>query len=90
MIDKPAEKTDSDAALRAKLPMQEKKQPDPFLQMSTGRLGIGGVTLFALAAVVILGVVLYGLNGNNSGRVSHPAAVRSAVQARAPAAGGKG
>ncbi len=55
---------DRDAKLRASMPTQEKEQPDPFLQMTTGRMGVGGITLFALIAVAILSVVLYGLNGH--------------------------
>lgn len=76
----------SDAELRAKLPPQVKEQPDPFLQMSTGgRMGAAGVALFALAAVVVLSVVLYGLNGRNSGpEATAPAASNAAA---APATG---
>jgi uncharacterized protein HemX len=44
----------------------ETDQPDPMLQMSTGRLGGGAMSLVAIAIVVILGVVFYGLNGRNS------------------------
>ncbi len=48
--------------LAAKLPVQEKQQPDPMSQLSVGRLGAGSMALAALACAVILGVVLYGLN----------------------------
>ena len=37
---------------------QEKQQPDPMLQKSTGRMGGGTITI----AAVVLGVVFYGLN----------------------------
>ncbi|HEX3936033.1 MAG TPA: hypothetical protein VHX43_00890 [Xanthobacteraceae bacterium] len=76
--------SDRDAKLRASLPTQVKEQPDPFLQMTTGHMGIGGVTVFAVVAVAILTVVLYGLNVHGSARPPSPAAAASA----APAAGG--
>jgi hypothetical protein len=49
--------------LRADLPVQESEQPDPALQMSTSRVGAAGWAIFAVIAVFILTVVLYGLNG---------------------------
>lgn len=74
----------SDAELRATLPIQVKEQPDPFLQMSTGgRMGVGGITLFTLAVVVILSVVLYGLNDR-----SGAAPPNAAAPPHAAAAGG--
>ncbi len=80
---------DHDAALRATLPTPVKEQPDPFLQMSTGKTSVGGMTLFALAAVVILAVVLYGLNAPRD--TASTSAPRSPVtQSSAPAAGGHG
>jgi hypothetical protein len=42
---------------------QEREQPDPALQMSIGRVGAAGWAIFAVIAVFILSVVLYGLNG---------------------------
>jgi hypothetical protein len=45
----------------------ETNQPDPMLQMSTGRMGSGGMSLVAIAIVVILAVVFYGLNGRMHG-----------------------
>jgi hypothetical protein len=48
--------------LAASLPPQERRQPDPALQLSVGRLGGGAVTLVAVVAAFILAVVLYGLN----------------------------
>lgn len=80
---------DREAKLRASLPTQEKEQPDPFLQMSTGRMGAGGITLFALIAVAILTVVLYGLNGHGGG-VSPPVPPAASTAAGSPVAGGHG
>jgi hypothetical protein len=80
---------DRDAKLRASMPTQEKEQPDPFLQMTTGRMGVGGITLFAIIAVAILCVVLYGLNGHRGG-VSSPVPPASSAASGAPAAGGQG
>ncbi len=71
------------------LPTPVKEQPDPFLQMSTGKTSIGGLTLFALAAVVILTVVLYGLNAP-SDTASTSAPPSSVAQSGAPVAGGHG
>jgi negative regulator of sigma E activity len=66
----------------------ERHQPDPMLQMSTGRLHAAGIALVAVAIAVILGVVLYGLN--SATEASHapasPSAETSAgAQAPAPA-----
>jgi hypothetical protein len=78
---------DRDAALRATLPTPVKEQPDPLLQMSTGKTSVGGMTLCALAAVVILAVVLYGLNApSDTASTSVPPS--SVAQSSAPAAGG--
>jgi hypothetical protein len=44
----------------------DQHQPDPMLQMSTGRLGGGGLSFVALAIVVLLAIVFYGLNGRNT------------------------
>jgi hypothetical protein len=52
-----------DAELAAKLPPQERGQPDP--AMSLARVGPAGLTFFALVAIAILTVVLIGLNGAN-------------------------
>ncbi len=46
-------------------------------------MGVAGITLFALAAVVILSVVLYGLNDR-----SGAAPPNAAAPSHAPAAGG--
>jgi hypothetical protein len=47
------------------MPEQEKHQPDPMLQLSVGRMGGGAITLVAIVAAVVLGVVLYGLSSPN-------------------------
>lgn len=83
------DQNDRDAKLRASLPTQVKEQPDPFLQMTTGRMGVGGITIFAIVAVVILSVVFYGLNGHGGG-ASPPAAAPSPTASSSPAAGGQG
>lgn len=66
------------------LPLQETEQPDPLLQMSTGRMGAGGLTLIALIVALVLGVVFYGLNG---GKIGDYAASRPAPASKAPAVG---
>jgi hypothetical protein len=68
--------------LAARLPVQEKEQPDPMLQLSVGRLGAGSMALAALACAIILAVVLYGLNS------PVPSAQNPASPAAAPAASG--
>jgi hypothetical protein len=88
MADQIKEKSDPDAVLRERLPTPVKEQPDPFLQ-TTGRTRVIGIALFALAAVVILAVVLYGLN-EPSGIASTAPAPGSTAQSTAPAAGGHG
>jgi len=68
--------------LQTKLPSQVENQPDPFLQLSTERsYGGGAIALLGVVAALILGVVLYGLNGSNSG--TEP---RTTVAANSPAA----
>jgi hypothetical protein len=49
--------------LEAGLPVEELRQPDPALQLTTGRLGPAGWAIFAVVAVAILTAVLWGLNG---------------------------
>ena len=46
-------------------PEQEMHQPDPMLQMSVGKMGAGAVTLAAVFAAVVVGIVFYGLNSGN-------------------------
>lgn len=89
MTDHTADAIDHDAALRATLPTPVKEQPDPFLQMSTGKSGVGGIVLFAIAAVIILCVVLYGLNAPVDVAATSPPP-NAAAQSSAPAAGGHG
>lgn len=69
--------------LAAGLPPQERKQPDPALQLSAGRLGGGSVALAVVAAAFILAVVFYGLNsaGPNAQDVGTPPKVAAAPQA---------
>ena len=81
----------SESTRAAGVPTQEAHQPDPMLQMSTGWVGAGGITLVALAIVVILGIVFYGLNGRET--VQETAATPPAppaAQSTKPAPGGKG
>lgn len=61
-----------DDELRPDLPPTIKEQPDPFLQMSSERMGAGGITLITLAAAIILGVVLFGLNSAVTTRARAP------------------
>jgi hypothetical protein len=49
--------------LEAGLPVEELRQPDPALQLTTGRLGAAGWAIFAVVAIAILTAVLWGLNG---------------------------
>ncbi len=58
-----SETSDRDAPPTVSLPIDETAQPDLMLQMSTGgKIGVGGFVLIALAIVIIVGVVFYGLN----------------------------
>jgi len=72
-----------------KLPSEEKNQPDPLLQMTTGRMGAGGITLMAIGAILILAVVFYGLNGGKRGEQTTATAPPPIHNAQ-PQAGGKG
>jgi hypothetical protein len=73
--------------------VDEGVQPDPALQMTTGRAGPVGITLLAVVAALILAVFFYGLN--SGGTTQHTAAAPaappapSAAQSGKPAAGGK-
>lgn len=64
-------------------PSVEEDQPDPMLQLSTGRMGSGGMSLIAIAIVVILAVVFYGLNGRMHG-TSSPQQPAAMVNSGAP------
>lgn len=73
--------------VRTDLPPTETQQPDPLLQITTGRVHAGGITIAAIVVVVVVvGVVLYGLNsrGTSEATVAPP----STAAARQPAAGG--
>ena len=83
MTDKIMDETDRAATP----PMPVKEQPDPLLESSPGQASIGEITLFALVAAVILGVVLYGLNAPND-VASTSAPPGSVAQSSSPAAGG--
>ena len=54
---------DPERKLESQLPREERQQPDPALQLSTGRLGAAGWAIFAVVAIFIVTVVLWGLNG---------------------------
>jgi hypothetical protein len=68
-----------------RLPVTETQQPDPMLQITTGRMGAGGITIVAIVAALIVGVVLYGLNTRTA--AEHTAAPPAATAAHQPAAG---
>jgi hypothetical protein len=53
---------DTEERLAASLPLDERDQPDPELELSYGRTGPGGITLVAVVCAIIVGVVLWGLN----------------------------
>jgi hypothetical protein len=44
----------------------ERRQPDQMLDMSGRRMGDGGMSLLAMAIVVILAFVFFGLNGRST------------------------
>jgi hypothetical protein len=58
----------------------EEHQPDPMLQMSSGRMRAGGISLVALAIIIVVAAVLYGLNGHG------PTAPTGPTPANPPAA----
>jgi hypothetical protein len=72
--------------LAASLPPQERRQPDPALQLSVGRLGGGSIALVAVVAAFILAVVFYGLN--SAGPDAQNVGTSPKVAAAAPQAGG--
>jgi hypothetical protein len=82
---------DPERRLEAELPAEERRQPDPALQLSTARLGAAGWAIFAVVAVFILTVVLYGLNGPGetqapSGKAPSAAAAPNTSPAPTPTA----
>jgi uncharacterized protein HemX len=79
------ENSDRDRINAANLPSEEAHQPDPMLQMTTGRMGAGGLTLIAIVVAAILGIVLYGLNSGGTAEQTATAPTHAAQ----PAAGGK-
>jgi hypothetical protein len=80
-----SETSDGDRPAPAKLPIQETQQPDPMLQMSTGRVGAVGLTLTAIVVAAILSVVFYGLN--SAGTAEQTAAAPASHSAQPAAAG---
>ena len=44
----------------------ERRHPDPGLDMSSRRMGDGGMSLVAVAIMVILAIVFFGLNGRST------------------------
>ena len=82
---------DPERRLEAETPLPEREQPDPALQLSTGRIGAAGWGIFTVIAVCILTVVLYGLNGPSgtsspAGGAPSPAAAPSTSPAPTPTA----
>jgi hypothetical protein len=80
---------DAEERLAASLPLDERDQPDPELELSYGRTGASGITLIAVVAAVILAVVFYGLNSPapNGQQAGTPPSATAAPQAGgAPAA----
>jgi hypothetical protein len=69
--------------LAAGSPVYKTGQPDP-AQLSADRMGVASITVAAIAAAVILGVVLYGLN---STLPAPQAAAPAQTTSSAPAAG---
>src|SRR5262249_22623474 len=71
---------DPERKLESELPREEREQPDPALQLSTGRLGAAGWVIFAVIGIFVLTVVLWGLNGpNETPSPSGPAASTNAA-----------
>lgn len=74
--------------IEANLPVEESRQPDPALQLTTGRLGAVGWTFFVVIAVVVLTAVLWGLNGptetSSPARSQTSAASNTATPNKAP------
>jgi hypothetical protein len=84
--DRPLSDDPSRKLERTDVPPTETQQPDPLLQITTGRVHAGGITIAAVVVVAIVGIVLYGLNARTT---SEPAAAPpSTTAAHQPAAGG--
>jgi hypothetical protein len=78
--------SDRERPAATELPIQEIQQPDPMLQITTGRIGAGGLSLLALVIAVIVGVVFYGLNSGLT--PEHAAATPPATASKQAAASG--
>jgi hypothetical protein len=78
-----AEQSDIEDDHREEPAMPE--ESEPLARMMTGRVGAQGLILLALAIIVILSVVLYGLNGLPENPSNAPAANKSAAGSSAPA-----
>lgn len=62
-------------------PLETNQQPDPALRLSSGRLGGAGLSIVAIAIVVIIGLVVYGFRHESTPTQPAPAA---AVNSGAP------
>jgi hypothetical protein len=82
MADRPNSADPETAGPRDPLSLKQ-NQPDPML-MSSGRMGSGGISLIAIAVVVILAVVFYGLNGRMHGTSSPQQQPAAMVNSGAP------
>ncbi len=70
--------------IEASLPIEERRQPDPALQLTTGRLGAVGWTFFVVIAVVVLSAVLWGLNAPTESPPQPRSQASAASNAAAP------
>jgi len=84
--DRPLSDDPSRKLERTELPPTETQQPDPLLQITTGRVRAGGITIAAVVVAVVVGIVLYGLNTRTT--AAPPAAPPSGMTGQQPAAGG--
>src|SRR5690606_36404794 len=60
----------TEAAMRRRERLERELQPDP--ELEEGPASGGRIALFAIAALAILGVVLYGLNSTSTDTASNP------------------
>jgi hypothetical protein len=70
--------------IEANLPAEERRQPDPALQLTTGGLGVFGWSIFVVAAIIILTAVLWGLNGPSETSSQARSQASAASNAAAP------
>jgi hypothetical protein len=75
---------DPERRLESQLPREERQQPDPALQLSTGRLGAAGWAIFAVIGIFVLTVVLWGLNGPSETSPSGSSGGAAKTSAAAP------